>query len=1002
MKRLKRIMALVIAMVMVLGCMSMSAFAESKTATTLTVVVTVTSPVKEGVTVNNQTVNIGADGTGTENLSLTDIGYDDADNSVLAANVKNAITATLDGYTPFINADGQITGSGGTQSTTATVTFKKNADEGEGSITIKSPVMDARYNAYRIFDMTMANIDANRKTYTDELTNFVEDSSSYAYSIDTNSPFFNAVKTFADTTANGLILTEVTPRTNGDYKFYNVTVGTTSDTADDGYGEFDPQKFGQSMQTAIESDTNNSFFSWTYSPKYEDNKNTITVATSDEVTFEKLPLGYYLILYGYPEVGNPTATLTIPAYDENQTQHHDAQTVTFDKNSTDEQFNEAAEKYAKATVTDAYVTQYIADNKLKENKELKGGTWTDADIANVKDQLLDSFKESALEQTKSVIENKLAGEESDINVQAQRLVFVDSTTPHVNINEKNELTKWDVPVNPEGSATIEGLPEHGEPDGGKNIIVGYKKKTVNGQEVDDTTKPIYADSSEANVGDKVKYQLRINAMNFVREDSVDPANSKPDDNDEFSVKQVKEYVIADYNANAMVFDPTDKLMVKVVDKDGNIVKIDNVNQEWDYTAWAKYFFINKTNVTVPNGATVPSSILANGGGLVVPWVKITNDKNIAQQHPYTVNQSYEYETDEQGNIKLDSGGNKIPKKDPQGNPIKKNVYVYSIYDSDVTIVVDYTMTLTDQAIIDGTGNINYAQYGTNYVKPSDEEYNPDKPEAPGNDKPGKPDKEKEVDDATIYTYALAIQKTDQNNNNLPGATFAIKGLTVTKIADGYYKVKSYDSTSADYSDELTCDKDGLLVVEGLMTSSKLTVKEVQAPDGYNVLKGTVEMQAKKVSETNAVVTKSTESYVDDSKEATGTKETTTSEIIYKDKDGTVKCREVTTVSVLKEVNNNGTITYEKGEPEKHYYGSGDTEITVTAFEDLKNAITKTLADSDVETIQAVTTAQEKIINKPGTVLPSTGGIGTTIFYVVGAILVIGAGVILITRRRMDS
>ena len=35
-------------------------------------------------------------------------------------------------------------------------------------------------------------------------------------------------------------------------------------------------------------------------------------------------------------------------------------------------------------------------------------------------------------------------------------------------------------------------------------------------------------------------------------------------------------------------------------------------------------------------------------------------------------------------------------------------------------------------------------------------------------------------------------------------------------------------------------------------------------------------------------------------------------------------------------------------------------------------------------------------------LPSTGGIGTTIFYVFGATLVIGAGVVLITRRRVDA
>ena len=43
-----------------------------------------------------------------------------------------------------------------------------------------------------------------------------------------------------------------------------------------------------------------------------------------------------------------------------------------------------------------------------------------------------------------------------------------------------------------------------------------------------------------------------------------------------------------------------------------------------------------------------------------------------------------------------------------------------------------------------------------------------------------------------------------------------------------------------------------------------------------------------------------------------------------------------------------------------------------------------------------------IMNKSGAVLPSTGGIGTTIFYVVGAILAVGAGILLVTRRRMSA
>ena len=41
-----------------------------------------------------------------------------------------------------------------------------------------------------------------------------------------------------------------------------------------------------------------------------------------------------------------------------------------------------------------------------------------------------------------------------------------------------------------------------------------------------------------------------------------------------------------------------------------------------------------------------------------------------------------------------------------------------------------------------------------------------------------------------------------------------------------------------------------------------------------------------------------------------------------------------------------------------------------------------------------------VVNKSGTELPSTGGIGTTIFYVVGSIMVVAAGVLLVTKKRM--
>lgn len=54
---------------------------------------------------------------------------------------------------------------------------------------------------------------------------------------------------------------------------------------------------------------------------------------------------------------------------------------------------------------------------------------------------------------------------------------------------------------------------------------------------------------------------------------------------------------------------------------------------------------------------------------------------------------------------------------------------------------------------------------------------------------------------------------------------------------------------------------------------------------------------------------------------------------------------------------------------------------------------------DIDTIAATAVV---VVNKAGTELPSTGGMGTTIFYVLGSVLVIGAAVLLVTKKRMST
>lgn len=55
-------------------------------------------------------------------------------------------------------------------------------------------------------------------------------------------------------------------------------------------------------------------------------------------------------------------------------------------------------------------------------------------------------------------------------------------------------------------------------------------------------------------------------------------------------------------------------------------------------------------------------------------------------------------------------------------------------------------------------------------------------------------------------------------------------------------------------------------------------------------------------------------------------------------------------------------------------------------------------DQDVSTLSK----KVEVANNKGSMLPSTGGIGTTIFYVLGGILVLGAAVVLVVRRRTEK
>ncbi len=212
-----------------------------------------------------------------------------------------------------------------------------------------------------------------------------------------------------------------------------------------------------------------------------------------------------------------------------------------------------------------------------------------------------------------------------------------------------------------------------------------------------------------------------------------------------------------------------------------------------------------------------------------------------------------------------------------------------------TIVITYSATLNENAVIAGEGNKNTA----------DLEY--------GN----KPEKDSTPDQTTVTkTWQFDVEKftyvgTGENKTEqkLAGATFTLSKnqdgtdpIKFVKVSDNVYRVAKENETGA--ITEITTDATGKFTLQGL-DSDTYYLTETKAPAGYNKLAGPVTV----VIDENGKVNKTAE---------------------------------------------------------------------------------------NAEGVTAV-----KVENNAGSELPSTGGMGTTLFYIVGSILVLSAAVLLITKRRLS-
>ena len=123
-----------------------------------------------------------------------------------------------------------------------------------------------------------------------------------------------------------------------------------------------------------------------------------------------------------------------------------------------------------------------------------------------------------------------------------------------------------------------------------------------------------------------------------------------------------------------------------------------------------------------------------------------------------------------------------------------------------------------------------------------------------------------------------------------------------------------------------------------------------------------------------------------------------------DKDNATTLETSGTGDILIEGLNVGTYYLEETEAPVGYNKLTEPiEVEITATTSVTSGSeTVQYKNSSETSYTPATDATVKVLNNAGTQLPSTGGIGTTIFYVIGGVLMAVAAVLLVTKKRMNN
>ena len=284
------------------------------------------------------------------------------------------------------------------------------------------------------------------------------------------------------------------------------------------------------------------------------------------------------------------------------------------------------------------------------------------------------------------------------------------------------------------------------------------------------------------------------------------------------------------------------------------------------------------------------------------------------------------------------------------------------------MVVTYTAVVNKNADFTSTGNENEVYF--DYSNDPNHDYDGDEP------KKDEPMGETPHDTTKTKLINIEIQKTGNNK-------------AITALAGAEFEIASTDYNVT------------------LVTGEKFEIAPYTAStgSGETVLRGTY-YKLKDGSYTTTVPTELTATSYDST-------ETTYNKVTFS-KSVTTPTGETKKVTVITDENGQikleglkpGTYTIKETKAPSGY--NLDKNTYTIKINWTYDATTKTgtfakdsTSSEGVEWDGTNAKATITIDNKSGTTLPSTGGIGTTIFYVVGSILVVAAGVLLITKKRMS-